>query len=274
MSITHNKSGFTIVEVMIFLAVSGLILASASGLFLGRQRQVQYEQGVRDLDFRIGETINNVVVGQFPQSDIECTNDTLGSNDYLELSPGGGAQGANDACVYIGMAIELDPLDDESIIVTPLVAANPPPGQTKPLTVFDGSDWNSNPDVKITPVMDLQSSYRTSHGLPILGMIDGTSNIVDTVLFLSSLGGGQESSPSLLASGTQSINLYTSPSLAADTRVDIQRIGQNDEVHVCAKHQSRDNIKAAITFGFSRSELTTLVNQDIDGGHPCSALTP
>lgn len=258
----HKKSqGFTIVEVMIFLSVSGLILASATGLFLGRQRQIQYEQGVRNLDFRVGETINSVVMGYFPRSASSCQDDDIG--DSLEINTaetGDFTQGINDQCAFIGNAIEID--SDEEIIVTPLVAANPPLGETRTLV-----------DSKITPATTLRSAYETSHGLILSEMIDQDGEIIEAVMFLSSFGSGQEASPSLLDSGVQSINLFkTTDQIVQGQAIDIQRVSGNEQVHICATNPNNSNIKAAITLGFSRSELSTSVNQDIPGDHPCQDI--
>lgn len=264
MSAKQKNYGFTVVEVMIFMAVSGLILASASGLFIGRQRQIQYEQGVRDLDFRIAETINNVVMGQFPGSEIACSNIDSGGIDYLQLNDSGGSQGTNEDCVFAGMALELDSSDAERIITTPIVAANPELGMTFPLT---------SENAKITAVIDLASSYVTSHGLIILDMVDDSGSPIDVALFLSSLGSGQDSAPSLLASGTQSINLFTANNqLIADERVVIDRVASGDALHICAENPNNSNIRASISLGFNRSELTTTVNQDVPGGHPCELI--
>ncbi len=261
MKLPRQTDGFTIVEVMIFLAVSSLILVSATGLFAGRQRQIQYEQGVRDLDFKIAEVINNVTRGHFPTSTYACTE----APDYIDLSEqavgsvGNGIQGTNDQCVFVGMGIKLDSTDEESVTITPLVAARARLGQ--PMQLTDAA-------AKITPAIGLQSGYRTSYGLRLLRLINDSGTPVENVLFLSSLGSGQDIASNLLASGAQSVNLFTSSDIFAnDQAISVSRA--TNPIHICAEHPQNDSIKAAITFGLSQGELTTTVNQDIPTSHPC-----
>lgn len=106
-----RSKGYTIIEVLVFLAVSGALMASALGLIGGQQRTTQFAQAVREFDSRIKDLINDVSTGFYPNTgDLQCVYDpdaggTPGSGIKI-MDEGGTPQGANSDCIFIGRVVQ------------------------------------------------------------------------------------------------------------------------------------------------------------------------
>src|SRR4051794_22929500 len=87
------QPGFTIVEVMIVLAVSGLLLGGAIVVIGGKQNQTAFNQSVRQVQAQIQQRINEVATGFYDnEGNIRCN----GAGGIVTLTAGGGTeQGAN-----------------------------------------------------------------------------------------------------------------------------------------------------------------------------------
>lgn len=101
---TGQDKGFTIVEVLIFLAVSALILVSALTLVGGAQRRTEFNQAMRDLQQQIDDLVGNVGTGY-----------TASRENFTCSAPGGGppiltgaasALGQNGDCIFIGKIVQ------------------------------------------------------------------------------------------------------------------------------------------------------------------------
>ena len=94
--------GFTIVETLIFLAVSSALLVSALSLVNGAQRRTEFSQAINDLDQQINSVINDVANGYYPNlNNFQCNK--VSSN--LVLQPGLVEQGKNTDCIFLGKVI-------------------------------------------------------------------------------------------------------------------------------------------------------------------------
>ncbi len=70
----RRSHGYTIIETLIFIAVSGMMFMSAVILVGGRQQEVEFSQGVRDLENKLKDTLNDVSTGYFPANNsLNCT---------------------------------------------------------------------------------------------------------------------------------------------------------------------------------------------------------
>ncbi len=99
-----HYSGFTIIEVLIVLAVSGLLLISAIILVSGKQNQAAFNQSIRQIQSQIQQRINEVATGYYENNGaIRCS----GVGNVISLTAGGGTeQGANSGCVFLGKAMQ------------------------------------------------------------------------------------------------------------------------------------------------------------------------
>lgn len=97
-------AGFTLVEVMVVLAVTGLLFVSSAALISGKQNRTAFDQSIRQLQSQIEQVINEVAIGYYPNmGNIQCS----GTGATVVLTTGGGTgQGANAGCVFAGKAIQ------------------------------------------------------------------------------------------------------------------------------------------------------------------------
>ena len=63
-----KSRGFTIVEVLIFLAVSSALMVSAFTLISGSQNKAAFTVGINDVQQQINAVINNVSNGYYSES--------------------------------------------------------------------------------------------------------------------------------------------------------------------------------------------------------------
>lgn len=92
-------NGYTIVEVLIFLAVSGGLLVSAATLINGRQERVRFSQSIDNMAQQLEDVLNDVSTGFYPTAgNIGCT-ETAGT---LNISSVSKEQGTNAGCVFSG----------------------------------------------------------------------------------------------------------------------------------------------------------------------------
>lgn len=100
----RGQHGFTIIEVLIVLAVTGLLFASAAILIAGRRQQTEFNQSVRNVQSQIQQVINDVATGFYPNTNsFECS---AGPSGPVLTSGGGTQQGANTGCIFLGKAIQ------------------------------------------------------------------------------------------------------------------------------------------------------------------------
>ncbi len=106
----HVHSGYTIVEVMIFIAVSAFIFLAAITAIGGRQQQVQFSQSVREFESRIADVINDVTTGFYPTNgSISCN--VTAADITISASATPIEIGSNESCLYVGKALQFSPVE-------------------------------------------------------------------------------------------------------------------------------------------------------------------
>jgi type II secretory pathway pseudopilin PulG len=98
-----NPLGFTIIETMIFLAVSGALVVVGLSAVYGTQSQSEFRVAVNDAQQQIDKVINNVANGYYADtSKITCNN--VGDTTFIdETTPS--ATGTNLDCSFLGRVI-------------------------------------------------------------------------------------------------------------------------------------------------------------------------
>lgn len=91
--------GYTIIEVMIVLAVSGLMFVIAATFINGKQEKTAFTAGVNEMASRLQDTIEQVVDGRFSDIPLTCA---VGSSNLSFTSAGSPNQGLNQDCIFLG----------------------------------------------------------------------------------------------------------------------------------------------------------------------------
>jgi type II secretory pathway pseudopilin PulG len=93
--------GFTIIETLIFLAVSGFVFVAAIGQYSSQQKQVEFNQGVHGLQSQLLSMISEVSSSFAPDiSGYTCTSNN--NNNPLSFTA---SAGDSSGCIFLGQAI-------------------------------------------------------------------------------------------------------------------------------------------------------------------------
>lgn len=97
--------GYTIVEVLIVMAVSGSMFVLAANFINGRQARTSFQQGTNELASRMQGMISDVIDGHYSDIPFNCQQSGLGP---LIFPPGSPSPGASD-CVFMGKLLHFQP---------------------------------------------------------------------------------------------------------------------------------------------------------------------
>lgn len=101
--VRHENQGFTIVEVLIVLVVTGALFVSAAIAISGRTNQTEFQQSVNGIVSQIRQIINETASGYYPNTgNFSCKN----NNNSLQIVPGASAQGTNTGCIFLGKVVQ------------------------------------------------------------------------------------------------------------------------------------------------------------------------
>lgn len=103
--VMKRAGGFTIIEVLIALAITGVLLAAAVTVLTGQTTSTAFQQSLHDIQSKLTSAIQNVNNGLLPnESQYTCTTN---SSNRAQLSPGTGGYGTNQGCIYLGEAVQV-----------------------------------------------------------------------------------------------------------------------------------------------------------------------
>ena len=201
-----RQHGFTVVEVLIVLAVTGALFLSATTLISGRQAQTAFDQGIRQIQSQIQQAISDVSNGYYPsRNSIQCA---AGAGGPV-ITPGSSGQGSNAGCVFIGKVMQFDVQNSapEQFIAYSLAglqqnsAGNDVSSlaEAKPLVIAPSSGAPTTPDET--------TAARLENGLTTYSMKANGLNI-GAVGFVSTLA---QFNGALLSSGSQQVQLVAVP---------------------------------------------------------------
>jgi prepilin-type N-terminal cleavage/methylation domain-containing protein len=104
-SFAADKRGFTIVEVMIVLAVTGALFIAAAILISGKQNQAEFNQAIQQIQSQVQQSMSEVTTGYFPSNaNFQCAAAGGGPVVLSAVSPNG--QGANAGCIFAGKVMQ------------------------------------------------------------------------------------------------------------------------------------------------------------------------
>ncbi|PID30728.1 hypothetical protein CSA80_04290 [Candidatus Saccharibacteria bacterium] len=102
---TASSRGFTIVETLIVLAVTGTLFVIIAVAINGRQQKTDFHVGVRNLQQQFQQIINETASGYYPSNGSFRCNVGLPTRPNLQLLGGTDEQGASRNCIFIGKTL-------------------------------------------------------------------------------------------------------------------------------------------------------------------------
>jgi len=107
-----KSAGFTIVETMIVLAVTGVLFVIIAASLGGSENKAEFVHAIQDVQAQIQQVINQESDGYYPNlGSFSCTDNGSSITITPELPGNANPQGDNQGCVFLGKVIQFDPLD-------------------------------------------------------------------------------------------------------------------------------------------------------------------
>lgn len=155
------NGGYTVIEVLIVLAITTAIFLSAATIFRGKQAETQFNQAMYDLESKINLVVGDVGRSVYPGESYTC--DTSGDNrPYLTFGSTGPIGGSQN-CIFLGKAIEAKENAEQIRVYTVLGNRTYLVGGTRaPVTSFDQAQAtiaanNADPPVPIEELIENHS---------------------------------------------------------------------------------------------------------------------
>jgi prepilin-type N-terminal cleavage/methylation domain-containing protein len=207
--------GYTIIEVMIVLAISGVMFLIAATFISGKQERTSFFAGVNDMASNIQDVIEQVTDGQYSDIPLGCT--ANGGIPTISNS-GTNAQGTNEGCVFLGKVLRFSNGSSQYKTISLAGAqldANTLIGTTQ-------ENLNSSYPIVIEPSgASLTTTQTISQNLKVdcvlfdnpTAKCPNMSTQGNDFGFVQSVGAGNTSSPGNFQSGAQTILLVSDTTL-------------------------------------------------------------
>lgn len=190
-------AGFTIVETLIVLAVSGFLFAAIAASISGRASSAEFTQSIQNVQSQVRQAISEVSTGYYPNSgNFSCQRNGIG----LKFSNVSREQGSNQDCIFLGKVLQFGVGADPELFYTYPVAGlrSNPAGdlntnfnQSSPQLIASGTRYTSVPDESVANVLQYGLSV-VSHTTGGTGMYYNGNSASDTQIgavgFISNLG--------------------------------------------------------------------------------------
>jgi type II secretory pathway pseudopilin PulG len=177
--------GYTIVEVMIFLAVTGALFAMIAITFAGQRGRTQFQTAAREVESQIRDIVNNTSSGYYQTNeDFTCTANPSGpqfSNAANDLE-----QGANQGCIFLGPAMRFTIGSGDYQVYT-VAGLRRVAVENKEVENFD----ETNPRAVVGAGINITENLTLPNGVTVASMFynNGGSDVsVDGVGFFTSFG--------------------------------------------------------------------------------------
>ena len=254
MSTGKHPPGYTVIEVMLVLAVSGFIFTIAATFVNGRQAKVAFTEGSNLMAAQIQDVINEVIDGEYSDTPLECSYSS-GSTHPNIASSATDTQGKNAECVFLGKMFHFnnnaDSEDTRYDILSLAAGRATPDDSDRPLTDLVESD----PKV----ITGLTTRHLVPQNLDINKIT--VNDTFDSYVFGFLQGQGSLDSGDSLDNGAQGVNLYfiegAGPALTVDQA--IIRINspvfleKANKVEICLSDGERYSV---VNIGVTNGQMT------------------
>jgi type II secretory pathway pseudopilin PulG len=169
--------GYTLIEVMIFLAVSSVLLFVTVGSIRGQQAHTEFSSSINDVNSKFQQWIDTVSNGfsgntADTSSNLVCHLDGT-NHPKLMNAASGNAAGANPDCVFLGKALQINTdtgsSDSQHIYAYTVLGRRTFLSSGVQSTVDNLVD--ANPKAAIFPgVADLTEDYKIPNGLKVISV--------------------------------------------------------------------------------------------------------
>ncbi len=210
--------GYTIVEVMIVLAVSGVMFLMAANFISGKQSKTSFQLGSNELSSRIQAIIEEVTDGHYSDIPLTCSADSV----KLTLAATASVkQGANPYCVFLGKLVHFSAGGaPNKYEVFSIISARTGTDLVTPINDL-GATGNSRLRAAYQPgVVDLTKQATVPQNLEVRTgkmTVTDTNNAPHTVYNIGFIQGlGAIDNVSGYKSGAQTLSMVYVPTISAD----------------------------------------------------------
>lgn len=224
--------GFTIVEVMVFLAISGVTFLIAASFISGKEAQAEYNTGMNQANLRVKTIINNVSNGNYalPNGSALSCSFSAGKPDVTEVAPQPNNV-AMEGCTFVGTVLEPDYNNNPNQYYLFTVA-----GCQNYIGAGSSYQCSNSPSDPIPTNLEeeqpqvvnwLSSSKEWDNGVALTRIyyVNGTS--WDQISALGFFGSFPSMNNSVMESGAEPVNLVYFNGNSANTAQDITSLGSN-----------------------------------------------
>jgi prepilin-type N-terminal cleavage/methylation domain-containing protein len=206
----RNNLGFTIIEVLIVLAITGGLFISAATMISGRTAKTQFEQAVNQMTGQIRQQINDVSSGFYPNSNnFICAPNAAGNAVAITAASTTDNQGTNDGCIFLGKTLYFGKAagtEPERYVSFPVAALQRDTAGDEVTSIAAAAPAVIYP---VAPNPNAPNGSQTTplqYGLTVSKMYynGNTANTIGAVAFLSSLG---QYNGTDLVSGSQQVSM-------------------------------------------------------------------
>lgn len=257
--------GYTIIEVMIFLLVTGALLASALLVFRGRQERTRFTQSVQETEAQLRTIMNGVESGYYPSgTSFSCTAPSGTAGPPAISGSAGAGQGTNQGCIFIGKTIAFTIGGDYNVYTTVGRRQNPAPSSREVgsfLEAYPTLVAAKEGDPAGTP--DITERFKIPNSLNVKRIVSNNSGSLENVGaigFMTTFGTyGTGGSSSDLISGSQQFDIVPISGYVLGSSVNVTSLSSQvrsleeadrrpDSVIICLE-QGSGGRRAALVLG-------------------------
>jgi prepilin-type N-terminal cleavage/methylation domain-containing protein len=271
----RTPGGYTIIEVMIVLAVSAVMFLIAASFISGKEEATSFPQGVNQLASSIQNTVSQVSDGQYSDVDLSCNSG--GSSLTISLNPQPtDTQGTQYQCIFLGKIDQFFSNTTGSLTYNTYTVAG--------LRLLNGVPAGPDPNRPSTPldldqptvISQLNSTSEVPQNLQVTSMgLSNSSNFTAPFPVSYALGVMQSLgtyNDSAAQNGAQPVQLYyvngisgtDPPDVSSNLGTNLTLVPQNKDIVMCVTDGTQ---YAYIAIGSINNQIDVRV--DKLGGTSC-----